>query len=170
MKEKPILIVATSVVVVLLIIIPGVLFVKKQTGISRDGNRQTLLKPTEIPVSSESPTPSLTLTPEPFHVTSASVLVDQPIINGACPASFIFTAAISANDAGTVSYQWVRSDGTGSSTPQTITFKGAGEQTVSTTWNLGSAGFSLTDGWEKIQILSPNNLESNQTLVTLHCS
>jgi hypothetical protein len=170
MEKKTFLIAATGIFAILLVIIIGTLFANGLTVFSKNEEKLIVLVPSDIPAPSITPTPSLPPTTEPFHVAGVSVSVDQPIINGSCPAVFTFTATVSANDAGTVSYRWVKSDGTGSSTPQTITFDGAGEQTVSTTWNLGSTGFSLTDGWEKIQILSPNTLESNQALITLHCS
>jgi len=72
-------------------------------------------------------------------------------------AMFTFTGSITATGPIAVSYRWERSDGA-SSSPQTVTFAGAGTKTVTTTWTL----FGAYAGWERLVILSPNALTSNQ--------
>lgn len=114
--------------------------------------------------------PTATPLPEsafPFEVTAASVSVDQSSFRGTCPVRFTFSADITANAAGTVEYRWVRSDGVTGPT-QTLNFNSAGTKTVETTWDL-TAG--IHEGlWEKVEILSPNSLSSNQATFSAYCS
>ena len=122
-------------------------------------------EPTVLPTVSQPPSKA------PFAVESVKVNVNNDSYSGLCiqAISFTFTAQITANGQGIVSYKWIRSDGVTSSTPQTVNFTSAGTQTVSTNWTLGTPGFSYA-GWEKMQIVSPNSLESNQATFTLNCS
>ena len=87
---------------------------------------------------------------------------------GACPAVFTFSGTVTSPSAGTVTYRWTRSDGATGPT-STLTFTGAGSQTVSTTWTLGAAGTTGTF-WEAVQILSPGTATSNQASFTLSCT
>lgn len=109
---------------------------------------------------------TFTYTSPPFQVTAVSVSVSPTSYTGTCPEKFTFAATITANGAGVVTYTWLRSDGAVSS-PQTITFTGAGTQTVVATWTLSPAAFS---GWEQLQIISPNSLLSNQANFALMCN
>lgn len=109
---------------------------------------------------------TFTYTSPPFQVTAAAVSVSPTSYTGTCPETFIFTATITANGAGVVTYTWLRSDGA-LSPAQTITFTGAGTQTVTTTWTLSPASFS---GWEQLEITSPNGTLSNQANFALACN
>jgi len=102
--------------------------------------------------------------PPTFAVTSVVASSSPPSYSGPCPYQFNFYATITANGAGTVTYQWERSDGT-SDLPQTISFSSAGSQTVTTYWYLGAIG----SGWERVHILSPNSTLSNQAFFVLNC-
>jgi hypothetical protein len=99
-----------------------------------------------------------------FRVDSANTTV-----NTAAPAScvvpydFVFSSTITVNAAGTVTYHWVRSDGSTSSPSETKTFSAAGSQVATYTWQLGAGSGT---SWVKIYIESPNNQEWNQVTVT----
>ena len=86
-----------------------------------------------------------------FAVTGVSTTVNNSA-PAACPLPFVFTANITANGAGTVTYHWNRSDGANSAV-QTLTFGAAGSQSVSYTWSLGATGAA----WARVYIDSPNH-------------
>ena len=102
--------------------------------------------------------------PSSFSVTSVTANVVPPSYSGGCPYQFNFAAVITANGPGTVTYRWERSDGTSDST-QSITFGSAGSQVVTTYWFLGGSG----PGWERVRILSPNSMVSNEAVFSLNC-
>lgn len=102
--------------------------------------------------------------PTTFAVTSVTASASPPTYSGPCPYQFNFSAIITANGPGTVTYQWERSDGT-SDLPQTISFGSAGSVIVTTYWVLGAPG----PGWERVRILSPNSVLSNQAFFILNC-
>lgn len=121
--------------------------------------------PKVSPSPTPTPTPSPTPTPVSFSVTGVTAVVSPTSYTGSCPKKFDFTANITANAAGTVTYKWARSDGAGAPT-HTMVFAAAGTQAaIPDDWTLSSPGTK----WEKIQILTPNSLESNQAEFTLAC-
>jgi hypothetical protein len=96
-------------------------------------------------------------------VTGIVIGVDPYIYIGVCPKTVNFWANIAANGPGTVTYQWERSDG--DITPvQSITFASAGAQMVFTTWTRGEG-----TGWQRLHILTPNDVVSSQTSFTITC-
>src|SRR5271157_788432 len=118
------------------------------------------------------PTPSATTgpgTPTPAHfavnhvngsVDHASVVVS----GGTCKNTFNFSADITTTAAGTVTYHWVRSDGsTGPS--GSLTFTGPGTQTITTSWQL-SASYT---GWEAVFIDNPNHQQFSKINIQLTC-
>lgn len=119
--------------------------------------------PTPTPTPTPSPTPSPSPSPVGFMVTSVAASV-APTSSTTCPQTFNFSGVINANGAGTVTYKWERSDGAGAPT-ESVTFSGAGSQTVSDTWTIGGT----YSGWEKVKILTPNSTESNQANFTISC-
>jgi hypothetical protein len=102
--------------------------------------------------------------PYSLEVTSVTASVDSPSFSGPCPHQFNFSAIITANGSGTVTYQWERADGA-SSSPQTIYFGSAGSIAVTSYWIIGTS----YSGWERVRILSPNSLQSNEAVFTLNC-
>jgi hypothetical protein len=102
--------------------------------------------------------------PPMFTVTSVTALASPPSYSGPCPYQFNFFATIAVNGPGTVTYQWERSDLT-SDAPQSIVFPSAGSQVVTTYWYLGAPG----PGWERVRILSPNSMVSNEAVFVLNC-
>lgn len=112
-------------------------------------------------------TPTFTPTLPPFAVTNVTSSV-TPNSSTTCPQTFTFDGTITTNDAGNVTYQWIRSDGA-SGPPQVLTFLSAGTQNVATeTWTLGAPGFNTT-GWARIQVTTPNSISSPQANFTLNC-
>lgn len=93
--------------------------------------------------------------PATFQVTGVSTNV-SPSSNSCGTDTFTFTGSISATAAGTVRYTWERSDGAWMA-EKTLTFTGAGTQTVTDTWTLGSN----YNGWVRLHVLSPNDMSSN---------
>jgi len=43
-------------------------------------------------------------------------------------------------------------------------------QTVTTSWNLGSAGKTFENYWVRIHVLSPTDVTSNNATFTLRCN
>jgi hypothetical protein len=81
-----------------------------------------------------------------------------------------FSGSISVTGQGgtTVSYKFIRSDGA-IAPIQTITFDSPGSQNVSVTWTLGGPELPSYSGWEAIQIIAPQQLESNQATFSIQC-
>lgn len=102
--------------------------------------------------------------PSSFAVTSVTASVSTPSYSGPCPYQFNFSAIITTNGAGAVTYQWERSDNS-SDLPQTVTFSSAGSIVVTTYWDIGAAGTH----WERVRILTPNSRVSNQATFILSC-
>ncbi len=109
--------------------------------------------------------PTATWTPIVFGVTGISASVNPSSFSGACPAVFNFTANITASAAGTVTYQWERSDGA-SGPVATVVFAAAESRTINTTWTLGASGTF----WQRLRVLSPKVLVSNTAPFTLECA
>lgn len=130
------------------------------------------LSPTPTPTATATPGPLLHMvitipTPTPFAVTSISAAV-APTSSSSCPTTFQFSATITTNGAGTVSYVWTRNDGA-SSSPQNLMFGGAGSQTVTSSWYLGGPRPTPFTGWEALQVNTPNSITSNEAGFTLTC-
>ena len=107
-----------------------------------------------------------------YSVTEVHVyfLGGQPSItyNGQCPATITFIGDIVVDGPCTVTYRWVRSDGA-QGPVETGVFDAAGALQVSNTWTLGGSGWSITE-WERIDILTPEPMQSNEATFTLNCS
>ena len=110
---------------------------------------------------------STTTTSAPaFAVTAAVARVSPSAYSGGCPGTFNFSADITANGAGSVSYRWERSDEV-TGTTQTLSFNGAGTQpAAAASWQLSANG----SFWERLHVLTPNDLLSNQATFTNSCT
>ncbi|MBI5030638.1 MAG: hypothetical protein HZB51_08930 [Chloroflexi bacterium] len=106
----------------------------------------------------------------PFAILGSKTSVDQTDYSGACPKTVTFTGTITANDEGTVTYKWESSDGSNNSAVLSLSFDGADTKTVTHTWTLGSSGKTFTDYWERLHILSPTDVTSNNAMFTLRCN
>ncbi len=92
------------------------------------------------------------------EVTSVILTSDHPFpvsyeVN--CPVTVTFTGTVQASGLGTVSVQWLRSDGA-TSAPTKLTFAvgDSNVKTVKDTWTLGDyvPAFQPFKGWQKLQV------------------
>jgi hypothetical protein len=104
-----------------------------------------------------------------FKVIDVNVSVASRSFRGACPHTFSFTGKIKVNSGGTVKYRWIRSDG-GRGRTETMIFRMAGTQTISSTWTLGGAGKEYKNYWKAIEIIEPNPVISNKATFSLYCN
>ncbi len=98
-------------------------------------------------------------------VTGVTATVSPRSYSGVCPRPFSFTATITTDGAGRVTYRWERSDGVRGPL-ESLVFSGPGSQVVSAVWQPPS---SMT-GWQQVRIFSPNPMISNQATFFLTCS
>jgi hypothetical protein len=84
-----------------------------------------------------------------------------------CPQRFVFVATIKARAATALSYTWERSDS--ATAPTESVYIDAGSHEVSTYWLLGSARPSGFDGWERLHILSPEDVVSAPAEFRVRC-
>lgn len=117
--------------------------------------------------SSSTPTPA----PAPaFAVTGVNMSVNTTNLVTANPADFFrFTAAITTNGAGTVTYKWMRNPAI-IAVNQNLVFNGAGTQYVTYDWSADSC--VVPEVFQRsmyMQIFSPNSTSSNTVNVTLDC-
>jgi hypothetical protein len=120
----------------------------------------TTVNPTQV---LPAPVLSPTISSGALLVTGIVISVDPNVYTGTCPTTVNFSATITANGPGTITYRWERSDGTVSPV-QSSTFASAGTQMVSTTWTRGGG-----TGWQLLHILTPRDAVSNQIGFTLTC-
>lgn len=110
----------------------------------------------------------------PFAVTSVTTTVNPSNYAGPCtdPGGkkivFQFSADITTNDAGTVTYKWERSDNA-SAPVQSLTFASAGTKTVTTTWSRWFNPGDNATGWERIYIDDPNHQSFSKAEFTVTC-
>ncbi len=105
-----------------------------------------------------------------FSVNKVNMSVSPKTASVTCPPgqSFTFSADIFTNGGGNVSYYWEFSDGT-KTAEDTINFTNADDQTVKTSWTLGSKG-AESSGWARVYIDAPNHQLFSKQNVTLTCS
>jgi hypothetical protein len=122
--------------------------------------------PTQTATGTLLPSDTPTWTPTVYHfaITNLTASVDIPSYDGACPVTFNFSAAITSNGPGTITYRWERSD-SAQAPENSLTFDSASTQNVNTQWHLGAPGTH----WQALHILSPVDLVSNQATFTLNC-
>ncbi|MBN2394384.1 MAG: protein kinase [Anaerolineae bacterium] len=109
-------------------------------------------------------TASVTCIVPQFAAMSVIATVEPSSFSGACPKKFDFSASITVNGPGTVTYKWERSDGA-QAPVETITFAAAGSQTIASSWTLSAEGTR----WQQVHILTPNDMLSSQASFTLAC-
>ncbi len=99
-----------------------------------------------------------------FAVTAANATTAIPNYTGPCPFTFVFTANVTTTAAGNVTYFWVFGDGT-TTVHQTLTFSGAGTQTITTSLTLATTG----GGWAAVNIDNPNHQQFPAQVFTITC-
>lgn len=108
---------------------------------------------------------ALLVTPElTAKVVRVTAGVSPTSFQGQCPKKFEFKAKITVDSPGLVKYKWIRSDNA-NAPEKTIGFRKPGTQVVTTTWTIGRT----YNGWQAVQILSPNPVTSNKAAFSLIC-
>jgi hypothetical protein len=106
----------------------------------------------------------------PFAILRSVTYADTTDYSGSCPKTVNFSGTITANDAGTVTYKWESSDGSNDSPVSSLTFSGPGSITVNRSWTLGTRGNTFSNYWQRLHILSPTDVTSNNATFTLRCN
>ncbi len=124
--------------------------------------------PADTPTQSPTlvPTTALAVTGVEGGVNLSSI--DQASYNGVCQVTVTFEANISTNGAGTVTYYWLRSDGS-SSPVRTLAYTSAGYQSVSDTWTV-SAPNAIVSATDRIIIDQPNHQAFSPIAFNLTCN
>jgi hypothetical protein len=108
-----------------------------------------------------------------LKVTGATMSVDQASLSGTCPQTFVFSAALTSEGAGTMTYRLEASADTPGFTfnlPEATQslFTGAGPRTFNASYTLQFTGSVSGQMW--VHILSPVDLESNKVSFSLTCA
>ena len=110
----------------------------------------------------------------PFAVTGVNTTVNPANYSGPCTDAggkridFQFSADITTNGAGTVTYKWERSDNA-NAPEQSLTFASAGTKTVTTSWSRWFNPGDNDTGWERINITDPNHQTFAAANFTVTC-
>jgi hypothetical protein len=102
-----------------------------------------------------------------FSVTSVETSISKSSVAVFCPYppyTFKWTAKITTNKKGTVTYHWARSYGTNGST-ETLKFTDAGTHSVTDTWDITAPN----TGWERIYIEEPNHQPFTKVSFKMTC-
>ncbi len=103
---------------------------------------------------------------EPFFaVTGVNLSAEHTNIEGSCPQTFNYQAAITTSGAGTVTYYFSYSDGSTGPT-KSMTYSAAGTKTLAGSWELNATG----SYWIKIYIDQPNHQWFGPLNLTLTCT
>jgi hypothetical protein len=97
-------------------------------------------------------------------VTGVSLRAERLPIRNSCPTTVDFRGTITMSGPGSVRYTFERSDGA-TAPVYSLHFASAGTKEVSTSWTLGRS----YSGYEKLKVISPNNLESSEARFNLNC-
>ena len=124
--------------------------------------------PTATPKATKTPTPTPTATPFQALGVTAAVAPTSSVACSPTQTTFNFSATITTNATGTVTYKWERSDGAIAS-EKTEVFSEAGSKTVSTTWTITRTSGQTYNGWQRVKILFPNSITSNEANFTVSC-
>jgi hypothetical protein len=109
-----------------------------------------------------------------FAVTSVNTTVNPSNYSGPCTdpggyrIDFTFSAEITTNAAGTVTYKWERSDNA-NAPEESLTFNSAGTKTVTSTWSRWFDPGDNDTGWKRVYINEPNHQTFSQASFTVTC-
>lgn len=110
----------------------------------------------------------------PFAVTSVHISVSPSSYSGPCTDTgghridFAFSADITTNGAGTVTYRWERSDNA-NAPEESLTFDSAGTKTVTSNWSRWFNPGDNETGWKRIYINDPNHQTFSKATFTVTC-
>ena len=85
-----------------------------------------------------------------------------------CPAKPTFYGTIDTNGPVVVKYTWLTSDGKSWPT-QVLRFSAKGQKSVTKVWRVGARGKTV-NAWIQLKVISPNEMVSTKTSVTLNCA
>jgi len=114
--------------------------------------------------------------PGPLMTVKATLSPEPLSYSGNCPARITFKGKITLSSAlqltkpVEVKYRFKRSDGAVDANVKTLIFHNAGSQDVIDFWDLGGSSLPTYCGWESIEIISPQSVESTQAPFALLCS
>ena len=106
----------------------------------------------------------------PIHtVIGVTANVSVGNYRGPCPAKLLFTGTITAAAIPKVpiTYRWLRSDNTKG--PKRTLKMTSATATVTTSWRLSRSG-EMMRVWQKLQILAPTSITSNQADAAVLCN
>ena len=109
-----------------------------------------------------------------FAVSGVTTTVNPANYSGPCTdpggkrIDFAFSADITTNAAGTVTYRWERSDNA-SGSEQSLTYTSAGTKTVTTTWSRWFNPGDNATGWERIYVNNPNHQAFSEANFSVTC-
>lgn len=112
--------------------------------------------------------------PDPFAVSGVTTTVNPANYSGPCTDAggykivFQFSADITTNAAGTVTYKWERSDNA-NAPEQSLTFASAGTKTVTTSWSRWFNPGDNATGWQRIYINEPNHQAFSEANFSVAC-
>lgn len=102
----------------------------------------------------------------PPKVINVTAHANPPSYHGPAPVNLNFVADITTDGACTVTYKWERSDGAGAPV-KTLVFNSATTKHVTTSWMLGG-GPGAGTVWQRVHVLTPLPMMSNQATVNLN--
>jgi hypothetical protein len=140
-------------------------------GIGPEANQPVYVQINVTVDANGSPVP--TVAAGALNVTGATMSVDKPSITGVCPQSFVFSAALTSEGAGAMTYRLEAAADTPGFTfnlPETTqsTFTGAGPRTFNASYTLEFTGSVSGQMW--VHILSPVDQETNKVSFSLTCT
>ena len=107
------------------------------------------------PSASQSAAPSAGDSSTAFHVVGLTLKASPADHSGACPLKIAFSGEVTTvGGTGTVSFQWVSSDGDRSPV-KTIDFGKSAVMDVSSDWTVDPVSLPTHAGWSSIEILGP---------------
>ena len=102
-----------------------------------------------------------------YTVTKVVAIAKPNTYAGPCPATIEFVGTIFVSRPARVEYRWERSDGA-MGPRESVDISSAGKG-VTTTWQVGTPHRSF-NGWEKLHVLAPNSISSNEAAVQIKCN
>ncbi len=102
-----------------------------------------------------------------YTVTKVVAIAKPSTYLGPCPTTIEFVGTIFVSRPGRVEYRWERSDGA-MGPREFVDIRSAGKG-VTTTWQVGTPRRSF-NGWQKLHVLAPTGIISNQASIQIKCN
>ena len=121
-------------------------------------------KPSSDTTSTSTSTTTASTGSSSFAITAATASADNTALSVTCPGTVTFSTNLTSNKDGVIAYKWERSDGSATAT-ETLTFPSATTLTASNSWKVTAT----TSGWQRLHVVTPNDLTSNAVNFTVTC-